>query len=32
MRLMEFAGLTQHEPTQQLFVKLGLLEDLVELV
>ena len=31
MRLMEFAGLTQHEPTQQLFVKLGLLEDLVEL-
>jgi hypothetical protein len=31
MRLMEFAGLTQHEPTQQLFLKLGLLEDLVEL-
>jgi hypothetical protein len=31
MRLMEFAGITQHEPTQQLFVKLGLLEDLVEL-
>jgi len=32
MRLMEFAGLTQHEPTQQLFVKLGLIEELVELV
>jgi hypothetical protein len=30
MRLMEFAGLTQHAPTQQLFVRLGLLEDLVE--
>ena len=32
MRLMEFAGLTQHEPTQQLFVELGLIEELVELV
>ena len=31
MRLMEFAGLTQHEPTQQLFIKLGLIEELVEL-
>jgi hypothetical protein len=31
MRLIEFAGLNQHEPTQQLFVKLGLLEDLAEL-
>ena len=31
MRLMEYAGLTQHQPTQQLFLKLGLLEDLFEL-
>jgi hypothetical protein len=31
MRLMAFAGLTQHEPTQELFLKLGLIEELVEL-
>jgi hypothetical protein len=31
MRLMAFAGLTQHEPTQELFLKLGLMDELVEL-